>query len=345
MKITQKPFGIVENKEITLFELTNSKGLTVKIMNYGAIVTSIQIPDKKNYIGEIVMGFDHLKQYLESNPYFGAVCGRYANRIAKGSFMVDGKEYKLAINNEPNALHGGLKAFDKRVWSVEKIIEHPDKVGVLLAYISKDMEEGYPGNLRVSVLYSINEDNEFTIHYNAETDKTTVLNLTNHSYFNLNGCKKNIYDHVLTIHAEKYTEVDETSIPTGKLLPVCNTPFDFRTAKKIGQDILKLENGYDHNYVLNKKENELELAAKIEDPDSRRVMEVFTTEPGVQFYSANFLDGTLKRTPGLNFEKQFSFCLETQHYPDSPNNPSFPDTILKPGDIYLQKTIYRFSVK
>ncbi len=334
-----------KDKGIYLFTLSNDNGLVVKITNFGATVTSITMPDKYGNPDELVMGFDFIEDYEKGHPYFGSICGRYANRIAKGQFTLDGTTYHLPINNAPNSLHGGNKGFDKVIWDAQPI-ETTTEVGVLLTYLSKDGEEGYPGNLTTEVRYILNNQNELNIFYKATTDKPTVINLTNHSYFNLGGCHKNIYSLELMINADKITEFDDTNIPTGKFLDVANTPLDFRKPVSIGEKISRMVNGFDHNYVLNKvKDGELSLAATVYDLETGRFMEVYTTEPGIQFYSANYVDGTLTGHKGIVYQKHGALCLETQHFPDSPNHPHFPSTVLRPGEIYSQHTIYKFSIK
>jgi aldose 1-epimerase len=298
-----------------------------------------------------VLGFDKLEDYETRNPFFGALIGRYGNRIGNAKFTLDGEEYTLAANNGPNTLHGGAKGFDKVVWEAEEVQEGAE-VGLKLSYMSPDGEEGYPGNLSVTVVYSLTDTNELRIDYTATTDKTTVVNLTHHSYFNLAGNgKASIYDQILTINADKYTPVDETLIPTGELAPVEGTPFDFRTPKLIGADIrsghpqMVIGRGYDHNYVLNRSDStSLELAARLYDPASGRIMDLLTTEPGVQFYSGNFLDGTLVGSSGGMYRQGDGLCLEPQHFPDSPNKPDFPSTTLKPGDTYSSTTLFKFLV-
>jgi aldose 1-epimerase len=346
MKINKEFFSKSgQDKGVYLFTLINDKGTEVKITNFGGIVTSIKTIDKNGKYDDIVLGFDTLEEYEAGHPYFGVICGRYANRIANAEFTIDKSVYKLAANDGKNTLHGGLKGYDKIIW-MAGTVENKDEVGVKLAYLSPHMEEGFPGNLVLEVTYLLNNNNELVILYTARTDKTTVINVTNHSYFNLNGCKKEIYDHVLTINSDKLTEVTSDAIPTGKLFPVASTAFDFRKATKIGDTINKVPGGYDHNYILNKKNaGEYSLAAKLSDPESGRILETFTTEPGVQFYSGNFLDGTKKGKNGIAYKKHFGLCLETQHYPDSPHQSDFPTTLLKPGETYTQKTVYKFSVE
>jgi aldose 1-epimerase len=347
MKISKDYFGKSgKDKGIFLYVLENNNGMVVKITNYGAAVTSILTNDKKGKSGQVVLGFDNLEQFEGNHPFFGVICGRYANRIAKGKFQLDGQTYSLAINNAPNSLHGGNKGFDKVIWDSESIEKNKSEVGVKLAYMSKDMEEGYPGNMKVEVIYTLNNNNELAINYKATTDKKTVVNLTNHSYFNLAGCNKEIYNHILFIDADKITEVDSTSIPTGKLPEVAGTGFDFRKPTKIGDKINLVPGGFDHNFIINKsKAGEYKLASKLYEPESGRTMETYTTEPGVQFYSANYLDGTNTGHDGVVYKKHFAICLETQHFPDSPNHPSFPNTVLSPGETYTQKTVYKFGVE
>lgn len=345
MNIKKEPFGKTnDGKEVMLFTLTNERNMTVKIITYGATVTSVQVPDKEGKIADVVLGFDTLPEYLAEHPYFGVIAGRYANRIANGRFVLNGAEYKLALNDGKNHLHGGIIGFDKVVWSATEI-NNNETVGVRLSYLSKDGEEGYPGNLNTTVQYLLNNQNELTIEYEAVTDKPTVINLTNHCYFNLSGeGSGDILGHEIRINADNYTPVDEGSIPTGELKSVQNSPFDFTASRPIGARMNELNLGYDHNYVLNKDNDNLSLAAKVYDPNSKRVMEVYTTEPGIQFYTGNYLIGTLKGKSGNQYHKHTGFCLETQHFPDSPNHTDFPTTVLNPGETYKQKTIYKFLV-
>jgi len=340
---------------IRLYTLKNHSGTEVKITNYGATITSIKIPDKRGARGDVVLGYNCAEDYMNAvdKPYFGAIVGRYGNRIAKGQFTLDGKTYRLATNNGPNHLHGGVIGFDKVVWKATPIAGKGFS-GLQLAYLAKDGEEGYPGNLNVQVTYKLTPDNELIIEYEATSDKATPINLTNHTYFNLAGeGKGTILDHQLRLNADYYTPVDKTLIPTGEITPVIGTPFDFATAKAIGRDIhqsheqLRFGLGYDHNFVLNKGNQfgQLTLAATVFEPTTGRFMEVFTEEPGVQFYCGNFLDGRLVGKSGRAYVHRGGFCLETQHYPDSPNQPGFPSVILRPGEIYKTRTIYRFSIK
>lgn len=336
-------FGEVDGHAVFLYTLSNTRGIKVKIINYGALITSITMPDKTGKDGDIVLGFDSLEPYLSNKPYFGAIVGRYANRIAHGRFRLEGKNYQLAINNGKNSLHGGIKGFDKVVWNSREVID--DNGSMLeLTYVSKSGEEGYPGNLKVRVAYTLNVYNELITLIEAETDQATPVNLCNHTYFNLSEADTNILGHFLTLNADLFTEVNSELIPTGKLAGVRGTPMDFNNSVKIGDGISRVKGGYDHNYVLNKKEGELSLAAQLYDPRSGRQVEVFTTQPGIQFYSGNFLDGSIRGKGGKLYHQHDGLCLETQHYPDSPNQPSFPSTILKPGEYYIQKTVYRFSV-
>ncbi|MBC7919465.1 MAG: galactose mutarotase [Ferruginibacter sp.] len=359
MNLKKEAFGTTkEGTPVDLYTLSNGNGLTVKITNYGGIVTSVVTPDKNGIPGDVVLGFDSLSGYLKENPFFGALAGRYANRIAKGRFQLDGVEYKLATNNGPNHLHGGTKGFDKQVWEAE---EMGGGAGLRLTYRSPDGEEGYPGNLTVAVVYRLTPENGLKIDYTAQTDKATPLNLTNHSYFNLSAGKATgALTHELMIDADKYTVVDATLIPTGELRPVKGTPMDFTGRQSagrqsaepdsvapqlIGTHIAEVKGGYDHNYVLNHPEGQFSLAARAYEPVSGRVMEVYTDQPGVQFYTGNFLNGSLTGKEGFKYTKHYGFCLETQHFPDSPNQPAFPSAILKPGETYRTATEYRFSVR
>jgi aldose 1-epimerase len=342
--ITEKPFGTYEQKPVTEYTITNAKGMQVSIINYGGTITKLITPDKNGVKGDVVLGFESLDGYLQKGvPYFGALIGRYGNRIAKGKFTLDGKEYTLAGNNGGNSLHGGNKGYDKVYWNIEKGGDSSLK----LTYLSKDGEEGYPGNLNITVIYTLGADNGLMIDYTATTDKATPVNLTNHAYFNLSAGKDStILNHELELKADKYTPVTDDLIPTGKIEDVKGGPMDFNTAKAIGKDIASVKGGYDHNWVLNKTATVLEKVAGLYEPNSGRYMEVLTTEPGIQFYTGNFLDGTLTNTKsGQKYVKHAALCLETQHYPDSPNQPSFPSTILKPGETYKQITVYKFLAK
>lgn len=345
MEISTTNFGFTKSgDEVTLVTLKNDNNVVIKITNYGGIITSINVPDKNGNFDDVVLGFDKLDSYLSDHPYFGAICGRYANRIAKGRFVLDGKEYKLVQNNDINHLHGGTKGFDKVVWQY-KTQKSDKEVSLILSYQSVHMEEGYPGKVDIEVIYSLTTSDELKIDYKVVTDKKTHINVTNHSYFNLNGCKKDIFDHQFKIVADAITEVDDKSIPLGNLMDVTGTPYDFREKTVLKKQIVKMDNGFDHNYVLKKESDpELILAAEVEEPESGRKMEVYTTEPGVQFYTANYLDGTIKGKKDIIYKKQYAFCLETQHFPDTPNNPEFPTTLLQPGETYNQTTIYKFSL-
>ncbi|HEY5967417.1 MAG TPA: aldose epimerase family protein [Chitinophagaceae bacterium] len=337
-------YGMIGADSVFQYTLTNKNGMVVKILNYGGTVTNIITPDKNGKMGNVILGYDSLSGYLQTgNPFFGCLVGRYANRIANAKFTLDGKEYTLAKNDGPNTLHGGLKGFDKVVWTVKSFNDS----GLLLSYSSKDGEEGYPGNFTADVMYSLSDDNGLKIDYTAVTDKATPVNLTNHSYFNLSaGADSTILDHELMLKAEKYTPVNRTLIPTGKIDDVKGTPMDFTTSKKVGRDIAQVPGGYDHNWVFQKPENRFDLVASLYHQPSGRYMEVRTTEPGIQFYSGNFLNGRLKNTrEGVKYVKHAGLCLETQHFPDSPNQPVFPNTILKPGETYQQITVYKFGTK
>ena len=344
MSIMKENWGKVDDKDVFLFTLKNKNGIVVKITNYGGIITSILTPDAQGKMGDIVLGYDSLKGYLAATPYFGAIVGRYANRIAKGTFKLDNKVYKLAVNNGNNSLHGGIKGFDKVVWEARKINDSTG-VGLVLTYMSKDGEEGYPGNLYIVVTYMLNPSDELKTTIEAKTDKPTPVNLCNHTYFNLNEAKTSILGHRLMINASRYTVVNDELIPTGEFRPVIGTPMDFNDFHEVGSRIDKVKGGYDHNYVLNKNEKELSLAAVILDTVSGRIFNIRTTQPGVQFYSGNFLDGTIKGKGGKVYKQHWGMCLETQHFPDSPNQRSFPNTILKPGETFNEVTVYRFGVK
>jgi len=342
--ITEKPFGNYYNAPVTEYTLTNSSGMQASILNYGGTITKLMVPDRNGKMGDVVLGFETFGGYMQKkDPYIGALVGRYANRIANAKFTMDGKTYKLAPNNFGNSLHGGNVGFDKVIWNTEKIGDSSLK----LTYQSKDGEEGYPGNLNIQVIYILGADNSLKIDYTATTDQATPVNLTNHSYFNLSAGKDStVLDHVLKLDADKYTPVNDQLIPTGQIANVKGTPLDFTTPKAIGKDIGSVKGGFDHNWILNKKGNEIQEAATVYDPGSGRYMEVLTTQPGIQFYSGNFLNGDLQLTKeGQIYIPHSGLCLETQHYPDSPNEPSFPNTILRPGETYKQTTVYKFSVK
>lgn len=339
-----------DGQNIDLYTLTNKNGMQVAITNFGGIVVRIKVADRHGKSEDVVLGYDSLDGYLTDKAYFGAVVGRYGNRIAQGKFALDGATYTLARNNGENSLHGGIKGFNKAVWEAREG-SAKDGPSVEMTYTSKDGEEGYPGNLSVKVVYTLTDRNELKIDYSATTDKKTVLNLTNHSYFNLNPSGSDILQHTLMIQADKFTPVDAGLIPTGELRSVAGTPFDFRKPTAIGARIdqddeqLKLGKGYDHNFVLNTKGKGVELAARVVEPMTGRVLEVLTSEPGVQFYSGNFLDGSIRGKGGKVYERRSAFCLETQHFPDSPNHPKFPTTELKPGEKFHSTTIYKFSAQ
>lgn len=351
--ISSESFGFTKDStEVKKFTLTNKNGLNMEVITYGAIITSLETPDKEGKLEDIVLGYNDLQSYVKNNPYFGAVVGRYGNRIADAKFTIDDSVYTLAANNGKNHLHGGIKGFDKVVWEASEINDE-NGVGLKLTYTSVDGEEGYPGNLDVSIFYTLNNDDELEVQYHAKTDKKTVVNLTQHTYFNLTGMKEDILNHEVMINASSITPVDSTLIPTGEFMPVENTPFDFTTAKTVGKDInadhqqIKFGNGYDHNWVINvpddKPADSTFLAAVLSEPKSGRIVEVHTTEPGIQVYTGNFLDGSIKGKEGVVYGYRSGICLETQHYPDSPNQPDFPSTILNPNEEYLTVTKFKFT--
>ena len=344
--VTKQSFGnLPDSKKADLYTLINHSGITMKVTNYGGLITSLMVPDKNGNITDIVLGYDSLSGYLAKTPYFGALIGRYGNRIAKGKFELDGKQYILAKNDGPNHLHGGIKGFDKVLWEAEDF-KTDSAVGLKLHYLSHDGEEGYPGNLDVTVTYTLTDNNTLVLDYTATADKSTPVNLTQHSYFNLAG-KGDIKSHELMIAASKYTVVDSTLIPTGELRNVKGTPFDFTSSKPMGKDLLATGGkpvGYDHNFVLDTK-GITDLAVRVVEPGSGRILEVFTDQPGVQFYTGNFLDGTITGKSGSVYNQYNAFCLETQHFPDSPNQPSFPSTILKPGEKFHSTTVFKFSAR
>lgn len=342
-QVETEEFGTMDDgRTVQLFTLTNSNGMEVSITNYGGIVTSIKVPDEDGNIENVVLGFDNLEQYKSGHPFFGAIAGRYANRIANGQFELNGETYQLATNDGENHLHGGEEGFDKKLWDAEV---NEDENSVTLSYLSPDGEEGYPGNLDVEVTYTLTEENELRIDYHATTDKATVVNLTNHSYFNLSGDpSQGILDHLLMIHADRYTPVDEGLIPTGELRPVEGTPFDFTEPETVGARIESIPPGYDHNFVLNDPNSGIRQIATVEHEESGRIMEVYTDQPGVQLYTGNFLDGSLTGHHGVPIEQYAALCLETQTFPDSPNKPDFPSAVLNPGETYETTTIYQFKV-
>lgn len=351
LEVTKAPFGtLADGQKVDVYTLTNSKGAQVRILNYGGIIQSIKVPDNRGRIGDVLLGFDTLDGYVKDTTYQGAIAGRYANRIAKGRFTLDGQTYKLATNNGTNHLHGGNKGFNTKVWQARPI-RTAGAVGVELRYLSPRGQEGYPGALNSRVVYTFDNQNRLRINYYATTDKATVINLTSHGYFNLAGAGNGtILNHKLELAANRYTPIDKTSIPFGTLDKVAGTPFDFRSPHLIGSRInaknTQLSNGqgYDHNFVLNHRAGHLGFAAQASEPTTGRVLRVYTTEPGIQFYSGNFLDGFTGKY-GRKYVRRSGFCLETQHYPDSPNQPKFPSTVLRPGQTYRQTTVYQFSVK
>ncbi|PHV33960.1 galactose-1-epimerase [Janthinobacterium sp. BJB312] len=350
VSVTQAPFGILpDGQPVSVFTLRNRQGMQVKVLDFGAIISEIHVPDRDGSFADVVLGFDRIEPYLANGAFLGAVIGRYGNRIAEGRFSLDGKDYQLAVNNAPNHLHGGNQGFHQVMWQAEPFTRD-DAVGVTFTRSSPHGEDGYPGNLDVTVVYELDNDNALSLRYHAVTDQATPINLTNHSYFNLAG-QGTILGHEVTINADRYLPVDAGSIPTGELADVSGTPFDLRQSTIIGDNIalpheqLRIGRGYDHNFVLNKQaDHGLNLAATVRDPQSGRVMQVYTQEPGVQFYSGNFLDGS---QPGKLCANSYrsALCLETQHFPDSPNQPHFPNTILRPGEVYQTETVYRFSAE
>lgn len=341
MKISKSLFGMYENREVYRFNLVNAKGNSISIINYGATIISWEVKDKKNLIRNIVAGFDNLDDYIKNDVYMGCIAGRYANRIANGTFSINGHTYSLARNNDINHLHGGNKGLDKVVWDAQT---GDNKLS--MSYLSMDGEEGYPGNLNIKVGYTYTDEDELEIEYFAETDKATPVNITSHSYFNLTGdVSKNILDHFLKINADQYTPVDMNQIPTGELETVDNTVFDFSTLKKISENLNRTDKGFDHNYVLKTEAGELTEAAILCDPENELSLSVFTTEPGLQFYSGNLLDGSIVNRDSIPVKKHAALCLEAQHFPDSPNHPAFPSTILLPGEKYYSKTVYQVAVE
>jgi aldose 1-epimerase len=349
-RLQEQNWGKVDGKQVKLFTLINNKGTVVRVTNYGLIITDIQTADRNGKFGHISLGFDNLDQYLKGHPFFGAIAGRVANRIAKGKFSLDGKDYTLAVNNGPNHLHGGLKGFDKQVWEAMPLPPAEHGQAIEFHYLSKDGEEGYPGNLDVTVTYTLTDNDELRIDYRATTDKATPVNLTNHSYFNLAGSGDTLGTEIF-IDADRYTKTDDTLIPTGELAPVNGTALDFKQPVAMGARIAQLDKahggpgGYDHNFVLNSGGGRLALAARAHEPKSGRVLEVFTTEPGVQLYNAIGLDGSLAGHDGVHYVKYGGFCLETQHFPDSINHPSFPSVVLRPGQAFNSTTVFKFAAQ
>jgi aldose 1-epimerase len=347
MSARKESFGQTpDGQQVDLYTLTNAKGIRVKITNYGAILVSLESPDRDGKLADITLGYNDLDQYIKRGAFFGATVGRYANRIGGAKFALNGVEYKLAANNGPNHIHGGRKGFDKVVWKLEDIAAEGDKAQVQLSYLSKDGEEGYPGNLACTITYTLTNKDELKISYEAETDKTTIVNLTNHSYFNLAGeGNGDVLSHELMLNADKYTVFDKDLIPTGEIRGVKDSPLDFTMPVTIGSRIDQVGNGYDNNFVLKSGGGTLALCAQVYEPTTGRVMEVYTTEPGVQLYTGNFLDGSLTGKSGKAYKKHYGFCLETQHFPDSPNKPQFPSTVLNPGQKYKTTTSCKFYTR
>ena len=352
LQVRKETFGkTADGKLVDLYTLTNSNGLEVRAMTYGGIIVSMRVPDRNGKTADVVLGHDNFDGYLVNPPYFGAIVGRYANRIANGTFTLDGVKYTLPKNDGQNTLHGGLIGFNKVIWEAKEF-KNEKEVGVAFNYLSKDGEEGFPGNLKVKVSYTLTNENQLIIDYEATTDKATPLNLTQHTYFNLAGeGNGDILGHEVMLNADRFTPADKTLIPTGEIRPVKGTPLDFTTATTIGARIndnyeqLVIGHGYDHNFVIKREDNSLTLAARAREPNSGRVLEVYTTEPAVQLYSGNFLDGTLVGKQGHAYRKRDGFCLETQHFPDSPNHPDFPSTILRPGTTFRSQTVFKFSAE
>ena len=353
--VTSAPFGVVGNGQAArLFTLTNRHGIEVRLTNYGGIITVLKTPDRSGHLDDIVLGYDNLAGYLHDTEYFGAIIGRYGNRIARGRFILDGTTYRLAINNGLNSLHGGLRGFDKVVWNARPF-KNQEGVGVALDYTSANMEEGFPGTLRAHVTYTLTDDDRLIVDYQATTDKATPVNLTQHTYWNLVGsAQRDILGHLLTINGDGMTPVDTTLITTGAITPVAGTPFDFRRPTAIGAHVderrnaqIRYGNGYDHNWVLNRggaAAGAMVRAARVVEPSSGRTLDILTTEPGLQFYSGNFLDGSVTGKSGAVYHFRYGMALETQHYPDSPNHPNFPSTILRPGQQYHSHTVFQFGV-
>ena len=351
-EVTAAPFGWTpDGKAVEVYTLTNGRGMQVRAITYGAIIQAIRVPDRSGHVADVALGHDSLQGYLAASPYFGAVVGRYANRIARGRFTLEGRTYRLAVNNGPNHLHGGVKGYDKVVWGARSF-QRGDTVGIRLEHTSPDGDEGYPGQVRVSVTYTLTPRNELAVDYSATADRPTPVNLSQHSYFNLAGeGSGDILQHVLTIRADRYTPVDTTLIPTGEMASVAGTPFDFRAPTPIGARIaqahpqLQRGKGYDHNFVLSRTGSGLVPAVRVLEPKSGRTLDISTTEPGLQFYSGNFLDGTITGKSGHVYGHRSGLVLETQHFPDSPNQPGFPSTIVRPGKEYRSRTVFAFGVQ
>jgi aldose 1-epimerase len=349
-RVSQAPFGrLPDGTLVEGYTIRNGRGTSMHVITWGGIITSLRSRDRRGAFDDIVLGYDSLAGYLEESPYFGAIVGRFANRIAQGRFVLDGRTWRLPVNNGPNSLHGGTRGFDKVNWRA-RAFENDTAAGVVLTHTSPDGDMGYPGRLEVEVTYTLTDRDELVVDYRATTDRPTPVNLSQHSYFNLTGsARRDILEHVLHLNASRYTPVDSTLIPTGELAPVAGTPFDFRTPTAIGARIgsahrqLRLGRGYDHNFVLDRKGTGLELAARVTEPESGRILEIFTDQPGIQFYSGNFLDGSIRGKAGRAYHHRFALVLETQHFPDSPNQPAFPSTILRPGEQYQSRTVFRFG--
>jgi aldose 1-epimerase len=343
--VEDKIWGQSGDQVVRLITMTNKNGMQVKVTNYGGTITFVAVPDKNGVVENVVLGFDSLSGYVGEHPYFGSLVGRYANRIGGARFVLNGITYKLNANDKMNSLHGGLSGFNRKVLNIDTLFSAGDSSVLMLSCKSADMEEGYPGNLTARVTYVLSGNNEIKIEYEAETDKPTVINLTNHSYFNLSGCKGNVLQHELVLLSDSITPADSTLIPTGILAPVAGTAFDFTASHKIGERISEVPGGYDLNYKLRNKAGQLVQAAEVYEPLSGRLMEVYTTEPGIQFYTGNFLNGSLTGYNGIRYQKNYGLCLESQHFPDSPNKPQFPTAVLQPGEKYKQLTIYKFSTR
>jgi len=343
--ITEESWGEAGGKTVKLFTLTNESGMIIKVSSFGATLTYVSAPDQNGHFDPVVLGFDSLSMYLARHPNFGSTVGRYANRIGGAQFTLNGTVYKLMANNGNNSIHGGVEGFSKKVFETDSLYVNGDSTVVVLKYVSPDMEEGYPGTLTLRLKYILTNDNEIILDYEAVTDKTTIVNFTNHTYFNLNGCKEDVLGHLLTLAADSITEIDSEKIPTGRLLPVGGTAFDFRTGNKVGARINEAAPGYDINYKLRKDSDDLAFAAELYDPVSGRVLQAYTTEPCLQLYSANSDLGRFRGHNGVRYGKHYGLCLEMQHYPDSPNKPQFPDVVLEPGERYRQLTVYKFSVR
>ncbi len=347
-RLTQDDFGRLPGGALVKrYTLTNGRGLLVRLINYGGIITEWHVPDRQGQLGDVVLGFDDLESYVKGHPYFGAIIGRVANRIGKGTFILHGRSFSLATNNGPNHLHGGMKGFDKVSWDSRPGPATEDGASVEMTYLSRDGEEGYPGNLSVTVVYTLTEENALRIDYRATTDQATPVNLTNHTYFNLAG-QGDVLGHELMLAADLYTPVNDALIPTGEIAPVKGTPLDFTAPAKVGARLAELRTkpvGYDHNFVLRTSDDSPALAARVTEPGSGRVLEVFTTEPAVQFYTGNFLDGTLSGKGGQTYKQHTGFCLETQHFPDAVNHENFPSIVLRPGQVFNSTTVYKFSTR